>query len=122
MTDDRVGQVVGGSAVAFGALAILCPRLLARLFGVRTDTGEFVYLTRFSGAGNVGLGINLLTARSDDRKRSLAVATAVDGLCCLFAVSAGLSGSLSPPTAVMMALTTGSVAATAAMPLVGSHQ
>jgi hypothetical protein len=118
--DEQISQVVGSSAVAFGVLGMLLPRLLAKLLGTTTDTGEFVYLMRLAGAGNLGLGVNLLTASSEDRRRLLGIASAVDGLCCLFAVGAGFSGALSKRTGAMLAITTGSVAVTAAMPLLGS--
>jgi hypothetical protein len=111
MENDRLAQIVGGSAVGFGVLGLFVPRGLAKVFGVSLDSGEFVYVMRLAGAGNVGLGINMIMAREDERQRLLGVSAAVDGISALFAIGAGVSGSMSRRTSMLLALTTASVAA-----------
>jgi hypothetical protein len=109
--NDQLAQVVGGSAIGFGALGLLLPRGLGKAFGVSLDSGEFVYVMRLAGAGNLGLGINMVLAGEDERQRLLAISAAVDALSALFALAAGVSGSLSKRTSVLLTLTTASVAA-----------
>jgi hypothetical protein len=111
MKNDQLAQVVGGSAVGFGALGLLFPRALAKVFGVSVANGEFTYVMRLAGAGNLGLGINMVLAGEEERKRLLAVSAAVDGISAVFAMAAGVSGSLSKRTSILLTLTTASVAA-----------
>jgi hypothetical protein len=59
----------------------------------------------------IGLGINMVLAGEEERQRLLAVSVAVDGLSALLAAAAGVSGSLSTRTSVLLTLTTSSVAA-----------
>lgn len=111
MKNDQLTQVIGGSAVGFGVFGLLFPRGLAKAFGVSLASGEFVYVMRLAGAGNLGLGINMVLAGEAERERLLAVSAAVDGLSALFAAAAGVSGSLSKRTSLLLTLTTSSVAA-----------
>jgi hypothetical protein len=111
MKDDQLTQVIGGSAVGFGVFGLVFPRGLAKVFGVSLTSGEFVYIMRLVGAGNLGLGTNMVLAGEDERDRLLAVSVAVDGLSALFAAAAGVSGSLSKRTSVLLTLTTSSAAA-----------
>jgi hypothetical protein len=106
-----LAQVVGGSSVGFGALGLLFPRALGKIFGVSLESGEFDYVMRLAGAGNLGVGTNLVLAGEDERQRLLAIAAAVDGLSALFAIGAGVSGSLSKRTSVLLTLTTAGTAA-----------
>jgi hypothetical protein len=108
---DQLVKVVGGSAVGFGLLGILVPRSLAKVFGVSFAKGEFVYVMRLAGAGNLGLGINMVLAREEDRQRLLTVSAAVDGLSAIFAAVAGVSWSLSKRSSILLTLTTSGVAA-----------
>jgi hypothetical protein len=109
MNNDQLTRLVGGSAVGFGALGLLYPRGLAKVFGVSLDSGEFVYVMRLAGAGNLGLGVNTVLAGEDERQRLLAISAAVDGLSALFALGGGVSGSLSKRTSSLLTLTTAGV-------------
>jgi hypothetical protein len=80
-----------------------------KAFGVETDTGELIFLMRVAGAEILGLGAHLLSTGPGQVERSLTIAAAVDGLSCLLAIAAGLSGSLSKRSAFMLAITTGSL-------------
>ena len=122
MTDDRLTQAVGTAAIGFGVVGLLAPRLLAKAFGFRTDTGELAYLMRIAAAEDFGAGVNLLLTRTEDRTRPLAIAAAVDATCCLLALTAGRSGALTRRTAAMMAGTTAGVAATACLPILRARQ
>jgi hypothetical protein len=111
MKNDQLTQVIGGSAVGFGVFGLLFPRGLAKVFGVSLASGEFLYVMRLAGAGNLGMGINMVLAGEAERERLLAISVAVDGLSALFAAAAGVSGSLPKRTSVYLTLTTSSVAA-----------
>jgi hypothetical protein len=118
--ENGISHAVGGSAVGFGVLGLLAPRLLSKLFDVKTDSGEFKYLVRLAGSESLGLGINLLSARGDARRRALVIATVVDASSCALAIAAGVSGDLPKWTAFRLALVTGAVAVTAAIRVVKS--
>jgi hypothetical protein len=118
MRTDRVRQIVGLSAVGFGVLGSLSPQLLARTFGMRTDTAEFNFVMRLAGIEDLGLGINLLLANTDEVPRLLALAAAIDGGACLAAIGGGLAGRLPKRTAIVLAATMGGAALLAASPLI----
>ena len=122
MTDDPLVQAVGAAAIGFGVAGLLAPRLLAKAFGFRTDTGELEYLMRIAAVEDFGVGINLLLARTEDCTRPLAIAGAVDATCCLLALAAGRSGALTRRSVAMMAGTTAGVAVTAAMATLRARQ
>ena len=113
MNDEQIARLVGGSALAFGAAAVLTPRALARLFGLRDVNRELVYMIRFAGTANAALGINLVTARdAEARRRLLLLGAVVDGANCLLTLGAGLSRR----TALLASVTNGIVAAVATVP------
>jgi hypothetical protein len=121
MKDARLAQMVGGSAIGFGTLGLLFPRRLATAFGVNLDSGESDYIMRLAGAGNLGLGINMVLAGEDERRRLLVISAVVDGISALFATSAGVSGSLPKRTSVFLTLTTASVAALSILSIRQDH-
>jgi hypothetical protein len=115
MTDERIAQVVGASAIGFGVFATATPRPLSRLFGISDATSDLVYLLRFAGIESAALGVNLLSARDPSaRRRLLAMAAIVDGLDCVLSLRAGLSRR----TALLIGGSTGAVALAAAFPIV----
>jgi hypothetical protein len=115
MDEQQTARAVGASAIAFGALAVLAPRALARAFGLGHTNREFVYMLRFAGVANAALGVNLVSAEDEgSRRRLLIMAAAGDGLNCLLAIPAGLSRR----TATLLVIGNGLVAATAALPVV----
>ena len=120
VNDEQIAKVVGGAAVTTGVLGLLFARTTLRLFGVRGAGGELAFMTRFASVGNVALGVNLLTAEPERQRKLLVLAAVTDGLDCLLAIGAGLSGGLSKRTAALLALSTGSVAALAGLPLLSS--
>ena len=68
MKDDQLTLVIGGSALGFGVFGLIFPRGLAKVFGVSLTSGEFVYVMRLAGAGNLGLGINMVLAGENETR------------------------------------------------------
>ena len=115
-TDEPIAQVIGASALGFGALAAVAPKLMSKAFGV-PSSNEARFLLRIWGLGSAQAGLELV--RADERlvrTRLLAVAAVVDGVACCFA----LRGGLPARTTALVALTFGTVSAAAAAGLAGS--
>jgi len=113
--DEQIARAVGASALVFGALAVATPRALARAFGIRSPAREFVYMLRFAGVANAGLGFNLVTAPDEaSRKRLLVLGALLDGANALLAARAGMSRR----TTTMLVVGNGIVAMVAVTPTV----
>jgi len=116
--EEQIARGIGVSAIAFGALAVLTPRVLARTFGVRNINNEFVYMLRFAGVEDAGVGINLISAKDpESRRRLLMILVLVNGLNSVLAVPAGLSRR----TTALMVASNCVVAAVAALPVLRSR-
>jgi hypothetical protein len=114
MNEELGARLVGSSAVAFGAAASAAPRQTARVFAMSDPDPAHLYLFRLAGLWSLALGINLLRARDPEHRRQLLVlAAATDGLSCAFTIRSGLPTR----TAVISAVVSASVAATAAVSL-----
>ena len=115
MGEQQTARLIGAAAIAFGACALLMPRRFAQLAGVPDPGREMVYLLRFVGSTNAGLGLNLISASdAESRRRGLRIAVAVDGLNAVLAVPAGLSKRATAFNVVA----NGAVAVGASLPLI----
>lgn len=93
MEDATVALSLARSRIAFGAAAVLAPRLAARVMGAgRTPTGTTVLLARMVGGRDVALGLGTVIAV--DRGKPVrgwlegsALADSVDCVACLLARS-----------------------------------
>lgn len=102
-------RVVGITGVAFGAAALIAPRTLLRLYGMDASTADTAFLARMWGTRTAAMGAFLLLGDSDSSRRlASTVATAVNGVDAAVALA---GPGLSSRTRVMVALTSGGLAA-----------
>ncbi len=114
-TDEPFAQLIGASALGFGALAVAAPRAMARVFGIK-GSAESRFLLRLWGLGSAQAGLELVIADGPVRTRLLMIATAVDATGCALALRAGLPKR----TTALVALTLGAISAAAASGVVNS--
>jgi hypothetical protein len=102
--------------LAIGAVALLFPRLAARLFllDIRRNP-QLSYMTRLFAAREIAIGTVSLAAPEDARTPLLGLGIAVDGADAFAGVAAARSGVVSKPAGAMVTVAAlGAVAAGAA--------
>ncbi len=108
---DNLRTFVGVGSLGFGALAILSPGTLNKMYGMDDDSAALAYLGRMWGTRTALLGALTLTAGPEEQRRLALGGTALNALDTLSALATpGLSGR----TRAMASLTTAVFAAAAA--------
>jgi hypothetical protein len=108
---DSLRTFIGVGSLGFGALALLSPGTLNKVYGMDDDSPSLAYLGRMWGSRTALLGALTLTAGAEEQQRLAlggAALNSVDTLSVL--ATSGLSGR----TRVMAGLTTAAFAAAAA--------
>ena len=114
---DNLRTFVGVGSLGFGALAILSPGTLNKMYGMDDDSGALAYLGRMWGTRTALLGALTLTAGPEEQRRLALGGTALNTLDTLSALATpGLSGR----TRATAALTTAAFAAATAYVAVNS--
>ncbi|MEP6624726.1 MAG: hypothetical protein ABJC79_09800 [Acidimicrobiia bacterium] len=116
-TDEPFAQLIGASALGFGAFAAAAPGVMAHVFGIE-GSPEGRFLLRIWGLGSAQAGLELVLADGPVRTRLLMVAAAVDATGCALALRAGLPKR----TTALIALTLGAVSAAAASGVASSSR
>ncbi len=66
--EDTLSDVLSWGAIGFGAAATVTPRLFEKLYGLE-DEGELRVMTRLWGSRTTVLGLVLMAAEKDERRR-----------------------------------------------------
>ena len=107
-TVDNLRTFVGVGSLGFGALAILSPGTLNKMYGMDDDSAALAYLGRMWGTRTALLGALTLTAGPEEQRRLALGGTALNTLDTLSVLATpGLSGR----TRAMAGLTTAAFAA-----------
>jgi hypothetical protein len=111
MANDQLTKVAGGLALGFGAAALLTPRTLGNLYGLK-GTGDTDALTRLYGSRTAGLGVLAFAVKEPStRELVLQVAGAISAVDAVGAVLSGVTGRTSARSSAMTALSTAGVSA-----------
>lgn len=98
-------------ALGFGAAAVLAPRLVQRVYGVRDPSPQAVLMTRLWGGVLGGMGAHVLTSPGGMDRRTLQTLAAMNAVN---AASSALTPGLLARTRVMATLTSAAFAAASA--------
>jgi hypothetical protein len=89
--------------LAIGTVALLLPKLTARLFLLNAGRNpQLPYMTRLFAAREIALGAVSLAAPEDARTQLLGVGIAVDGSDAVAGLAAARSGIVSKPAGAML--------------------
>ena len=116
MDDAQRALILAGAGYTTGVAGAIAPRLMARAFGIRDVSGEFESTLRMMSFRNIALA-QVVTMVGDNerlRKRFFAIGAAMFAADTVFTVVSAASGKVSRKTALMLAGTTGALAAVAA--------
>ena len=107
----QMAKALGATGVAFGALSVLAPRVVANSYGVPV-TPAGLQLQRLFGSRALALSALALTAKTDDEvDRGLTAVAAVNLIDTLTALAgAGKAGSATTTRAVVSSLAYGTAA------------
>jgi hypothetical protein len=114
--DVQRAQVLSAVGYATGVAGGVAPGLVAKVFGITTNGGEFESTVRMMSFRNVALAA-VMSAVSDDevqRKRFFKIAAAMFAADTVTAAISAMTGKISPRTASMLGVTTAALAAIAA--------
>ena len=116
MDDAQRAQILAGVGYATGVAGAVAPRLMAKVFGIRSTGGELESTLRMMSLRNVALGAAMSAVADDERhrKRFFTIAAAMFAADTVSAVVGAATGKVSPRTASMLGLTTAGLAAIAA--------
>ena len=116
---DQLRTMVTATGIGFGAAGLLTPRTLAKVYGVRSPSGDSDALLRLFGSRTLALGVASLMADGEVQDALLRMVSVIAVLDTVVAVLGGVKGDLAPRAAIMTATTAGAVAAGAAGALRG---
>ena len=116
MDDARRAQILAGVGYASGVVGTVAPQLTAKVFGLRSTSGELQSTVRMMSMRNVALGAVMSSVADDEahRKRFFTIAAAMFAADTVATLVAAATGKVSPRTASMLGLATGALAALAA--------
>jgi hypothetical protein len=105
---ENLYQGLAWGAIGFGAAATLVPRIFGGVYGLK-DSGDLRVMTRLWGTRTSLLGVLLLTATGEERKRLILLATALNVADALLVAGAG--SEVNKRSRVLGSLTSGAFAA-----------
>ena len=105
---ENLYQGLAWGAVGFGAAATLTPRVFEAVYGLE-DSGDLRVMTRLWGARTAMLGVALLGATGEERRRLTALATALNVADAL--ITAGAGSEVNKRSRILGSLTSAAFAA-----------
>lgn len=110
-TVESVYRIDSAGALAFGACALLTPRLVQRVYGVPAPSPEGVQMTRLWGGALCGLAATMAVVPGSSRRQVLQVLAAMNAVD---AVAPLVTDGLTSRTRAMSSLTSAAFAALSA--------
>ena len=110
-TVDSVRSFIGLGSIGFGAVALLAPGVLTKVYGMSDASADFHYMGRMWGSRTALLGALSLTAGPEEQKRLALGATALNAVDTVAVLA---TDGLSARTKAMAGLTTAAFCAAAA--------
>jgi hypothetical protein len=96
VTRDQARVALGAIRLTNGVLATLAPTVLMRRLGITRETNPAAtYVFRMFGIRTIFLGLDLLAADGEGRRRAIERAPAIHAVDALAALAAGASRQLS---------------------------